>query len=419
MRLDSPSGNRISQARNAAPAAAPAAAPLAPQAAPAAPDDQFVADAPAQARPPVSRDDQLRAAYTMRSGRERTEAVAARSATGAQPTLARGSRGAAVEDLQQKLEQLGHGPGPIDGDFGPQTQAAVRAFQQAQGLKPDGIVGPLTWAAIDRALGGVEPQPPAPVPTPSPVTTIPDRPADAITGSEFIERTRHLSRPQREQAILDEIRKGNVPGFLRNFQQLELSARGSDGQMHTATVKVLPDYLAIGSDEDFVRIPMSSLTAQQIADAFGCVLPTRKLVDEVYRQSDVKLTPIPMKPTSQMMSNEYYLQHQRKIEAQRAGKPLGALTSGHKKDVVLSNVLDAKPDRVAIYGWHQPNGKPIQPLSTVHENTYADYSHGARLIGGTMVVDGVERSVADVLRDPVLSALLSDEGPIRNPRIPM
>ena len=45
------------------------------------------------------------------------------------------------------------------------------------------------------------------------------------------------------------------------------------------TIEVMPDYLAVGSDDDFVRMPMRPQTAQQIADAFGCVLPTRKIVD--------------------------------------------------------------------------------------------------------------------------------------------
>ncbi len=39
----------------------------------------------------------------------------------------------------------------IDGVFGPTTTAAVKSFQQGEGLAPDGIVGPLTWAALPPA----------------------------------------------------------------------------------------------------------------------------------------------------------------------------------------------------------------------------------------------------------------------------
>jgi len=69
----------------------------------------------------------------------------------AAPILRKGSSGDAVAILQRSLSDLGYNPGPIDGDFGPKTDAAVRAFQTAAGLKADGICGPLTWAALERA----------------------------------------------------------------------------------------------------------------------------------------------------------------------------------------------------------------------------------------------------------------------------
>lgn len=62
---------------------------------------------------------------------------------GGRPTLRRGSAGAAVLALQQAL-----GIVPADGDFGPATEAAVRAFQRDQRLVPDGIFGPKSWAAL-------------------------------------------------------------------------------------------------------------------------------------------------------------------------------------------------------------------------------------------------------------------------------
>jgi hypothetical protein len=70
------------------------------------------------------------------------------------------------------------------------------------------------------------------------------------------------------------------------------------------------------------------------------------------------------------------------------------------------------PGRLALYGWHRGPSAPIQPLSLVHGARYADYSHGIRLVATTAFVDGLPRSIFEVLRDPALSTALSDEGPI-------
>lgn len=66
------------------------------------------------------------------------------------PLLRRGSSGDGVKTLQAALLSNGFNPGPIDGIFGPRTEAAVRRFQQVV-MGPnyvDGVVGPLTWAAL-------------------------------------------------------------------------------------------------------------------------------------------------------------------------------------------------------------------------------------------------------------------------------
>lgn len=379
--------------------------------------------------------------------------------------IARGDAGAAVRSLQEKLNAAGANPPLlVDGLFGPKTEAALLGFQAGQELSP---TGRCDRATLDRLAGAggrplnapaesdfrrtQTPAPQAPSPdAPAPPgalpakdliqgdearrsaaraqadkskgasLALPPRPAGAMTGSQFIEATKHLSRPEREAALEREILAGNVPDFARQMKEIDVETVGKDGQRHTGKLRVMPDYLAIGSNEDFVQIPMNPLTAQRIADQTGTSLPTKKIVDDVYRQAEVKLRPQPLPAGPQMMSNDYIQRHQGLVNGQRAevGAELGALTAGHQKDVVISGRLEQHPDRVAIYGWHQPSGKPIQPLSTVHENTYADYSHGVRLVSGTMMVDGVPRPLDEVLRDPNLAGLVSDEGVIRNPRVP-
>ena len=65
------------------------------------------------------------------------------------PTLKKGSKGESVKLLQDLLGVKGYIL-KVDGDFGPNTEKAVKTFQSANGLVPDGIVGPLTWAALTK-----------------------------------------------------------------------------------------------------------------------------------------------------------------------------------------------------------------------------------------------------------------------------
>jgi hypothetical protein len=181
-----------------------------------------------------------------------------------------------------------------------------------------------------------------------------------------------------------------------------------------AVIFVTPDYLAIGSQADFIRIPMNYYTASKVAARFGFMLPTRRIVNAIYNQSEDHFTPQPLPPGPQMRSTVYYQRHNQKIRQQRCsrGIALGELVSGDKKDVVISNRLKRKPGRIAIYGWQKPDGKPIQPLSTVHGAGYADYSHGIRLVSEKVLIDGKLRSIYDILKDPETACLLSDEGPM-------
>ncbi|MGF1650375.1 MAG: peptidoglycan-binding protein [Hyphomicrobiaceae bacterium] len=61
--------------------------------------------------------------------------------------LERGSSGKAVEDLQKLLVEAGYKV-TVDGRFGRETVAAVRDFQQKEGIKVDGIVGMQTWERL-------------------------------------------------------------------------------------------------------------------------------------------------------------------------------------------------------------------------------------------------------------------------------
>jgi hypothetical protein len=247
-------------------------------------------------------------------------------------------------------------------------------------------------------------------PLPQPFLRLPARPRGAIGGAEFARRTSGLSGTDRDRAVVAELERGNIPSFLGRLTPVKLATKASRGPAVAATIWVTPDYLAIGSDEDFLYVPLTYYSATIVADYFGCVLPTARMVDAIYEQSAHHLAPTPLPAGPLMRSNLYLEKHQQRIDEQRFGLPLGELVAGHKKDLVLSNRLRQLPGRVAIYGWHRAPGDPIQPLSTVHGAQYVDYSHGVRLVSATVMVGSRPRSIYDALQDSQVAPVLNREG---------
>jgi len=60
-----------------------------------------------------------------------------------------GSTGLPVRRLQSRMSAVGFDTGGVDGRFGANTEAAVKALQQAYNLNMDGVVGPQTWQVVD------------------------------------------------------------------------------------------------------------------------------------------------------------------------------------------------------------------------------------------------------------------------------
>ena len=236
---------------------------------------------------------------------------------------------------------------------------------------------------------------------------LPSRQPGAITGSAFYKEVGAMKWDEREPIAAKEILQGNVPPFLKKFVAIKTSITDSAGKKITAVYYAATDYLGIGSNDDFARIPLTPMTAQRIADSLYCFLPTRKMVDDIYRQAVVKLEPVPLYAFRD--SALIFWHHHLIIEGQRKGRK--GLIAGIKKDVVISDKIsrDAKPNRVAIYGWHKPGGIAIQPLYTGHVNWYVDYSHGIRLIYRNIKVNGHWMDYIDVLKNPVYAKLLCDE----------
>lgn len=262
---------------------------------------------------------------------------------------------------------------------------------------------------------------------------IPSRQSNAITGSQFIQKIMPFKTddPGRNKIILEEFKNGNVPSFLRKFVPITIKNNNME-----ITYNVSPDYMCIGSDQDYVRVSMNGDTSQKVADMFNCILPTKKMVDDIHKNAKIKLSPAAMSGGATVSGKHYsgkefinqkmqhadsLEEHNRMVERQLAKnkdyKP-GDLVAGNKKDIIISDLLAKNPDRVNIYGWHYENGKKIQNSSTIHERAYQDYSHGIRLIDRLCTIKvgdspPKQMDLSDVLRDKELAGLVSDQGVLK------
>ncbi|MDP3437197.1 MAG: hypothetical protein Q8S04_08125 [Bacteroidales bacterium] len=233
-------------------------------------------------------------------------------------------------------------------------------------------------------------------------------------GSVFYEKMRTLSFEQRETLIAEELIGRNMPRFITDFVPVTTNQRDASGKKRRVVIFVSVDYLSVGDEKDYFIIPMGPLTAQRVANSLDASLPTPKVVDIIYSSSKLKLEPFNFIPRGNRNETPDILyDHSKIIQAQikAAGKKPGVFVAGTKKDIVISSKLTdpARTKHVTIYGWHKPDGKPIQPVTNVHINTYVDYSHGVRLISNRVIIDGKEYRYREILKDSLLHALLSYE----------
>ena len=198
-------------------------------------------------------------------------------------TIRPGDQGAAVETLQRRLKELEHYKGTVDGKYGNLTQAAVRAFQKANGLKQDGIVGKATQAKLYVTAETVPTQAPAPTLTPSPefAPSQPDVkeeatfPYQTTTSSAVnlrkgtsLSSMRYLTIPQGAsiEVVSDEGKYQKVTyrsftGYVMteyvNIPEIYLSGKSLKSD---ASAKVNYETLAVGADGAKVRALQQALT---------------------------------------------------------------------------------------------------------------------------------------------------------------
>jgi hypothetical protein len=230
--------------------------------------------------------------------------------------------------------------------------------------------------------------------------------------------------PAREKAILEAVKAGK----LRPWQMLPVDCSRGGVQ---CTVYVSNDAVALGDAAEFVRVNVTHPTAERIAIELGAHLPTTRIADLAWQQANTRLEPHIFPAGPEMASTLSMYKHNAAVEKERAGR--GGLVRPVGKSWVTSNRIVGKPDKATNYGWHtkkypskylsgpaERKGKirVIQPLSTFHTWPHTDYSQTVTLVSNVATVNGKTMKLADLMRHPTLSQVVSDEGPLRAVRHP-
>ena len=230
----------------------------------------------------------------------------------------------------------------------------------------------------------------------------------------------------REKYIYDRVLAGT---FEASWAEVEYTAQG-----HSAKFLIMEDALKI----DGVRVNVSATLQQKLADLFDASLLTAQLADLIYLNAKRRIDPAPMSISTSVAS---MVKHSSNVDA-RLDKlsDKSGLVADSGKHWILDKKLEQLPGRACNYGWHFAgisyqgiNGFPvasklnvldsrpvkvIQPNATAHDALHSDYSQVCQLVSQVCWVDGKEKRFSELLVDPVLSVLVSHQGPLKITRQP-
>jgi len=85
-----------------------------------------------------------------------------------------------------------------------------------------------------------------------------------MTGTEFFKTVTTWKWAARDSLAVKEILSGDLPSFLKKFVAITSEITDSTGKIHHAVFYVAPDYLSIGTDDDWARIPLTPMAAQKL-----------------------------------------------------------------------------------------------------------------------------------------------------------
>lgn len=124
--------------------------------------------------------------------------------------------------------------------------------------------------------------------------------------------------------------------------------------------------------------PVGIGEALQLAQNEGLDLPSIEMIDTIWNIADTKISPMPRsfkKWTAAEMNNPVVIEDQKEKITKALNGLEYILVVGEFKDVVRG-----PNGKIGLYGWHQLNGKPLQPFFGGHSLDWKDYSQGLRLV---------------------------------------
>jgi hypothetical protein len=241
----------------------------------------------------------------------------------------------------------------------------------------------------------------------------------------------NLSTPAAQRAILDAVARGDC--------EFGFSTVVTEHNGRKAVFSVFTDALKL----DGIRVPVTAITQQQIADLLDCSPLTTKLADACWQYRERTILPKSMGVYDERMHQlETVVKYNHKLDVALA---LQVETKGLVCNVgklwVLDNVLETKRKLGANYGWFygtkpsfegsqgertasglvEGDGQPvkmIQGVGTRHTDDYTDYSQVCVLVYNTCYIDGSPRKLQDILVDPDLAGLANVGGVLRVLRQP-
>jgi len=218
-------------------------------------------------------------------------------------------------------------------------------------------------------------------------------------------------------------REEQIRSFLLSKKDLDFGFTKIETRDESNTLEyfVSNDYLSLADSNEWMHCPMSPLTAREYMVMNDYLLPTPKMVRQIYFASKIKPRAISWGELYKNQEKKYnrdstkcFLDHSNKIQEQLSNLSYnqGDLVAGHKKDVVLTNILTNKKyaNNVAIFGWFNADGTIIQNLNAIdHIVSYVDYSHGLRMIKNKCILNGKENLLTTIFNDEKYCNLVHDE----------